>query len=76
MELYPFQLDKVNYRKEKKRVAEELMQTLKDPTVVVMADWLKIRGTLRKWSRLYCVLKPGILLIYKGPKTHKVLFTS
>lgn len=65
------QLQKDQYRHEKKRTAQELVQALKDPSVVVMADWLKVRGTLRKWSRFYCVLKPGILLIYKSPKTHK-----
>ncbi|VDN41176.1 unnamed protein product [Gongylonema pulchrum] len=36
-----------------------------------MADWLKIRGTLRKWNRYYCVLKPGLLLIYKSNKIDK-----
>ncbi|KAB7506058.1 Oxysterol-binding protein-related protein 8 [Armadillidium nasatum] len=29
------------YRTEKKRVARELLSTLKDPSVVVLADWLK-----------------------------------
>uniref|UniRef100_A0A914XBH7 PH domain-containing protein n=1 Tax=Plectus sambesii TaxID=2011161 RepID=A0A914XBH7_9BILA len=64
-------MQKKEYRHEKKRVAKELITALKDPTVVVMADWLKVRGTLRKWTRFYCVLKPGILLVYKSPKTHK-----
>ena len=66
------QLQKQNYRTEKKRVAAELLATLQDPTVVVMADWLKVRGTLRQWTRLFCVLKPGLLLLYKNPKTDKV----
>ncbi|XP_065415372.1 oxysterol-binding protein-related protein 8 isoform X10 [Chrysemys picta bellii] len=29
---------------------------------------LKIRGTLKSWTKLWCVLKPGVLLIYKTPK--------
>ncbi|GCB65815.1 hypothetical protein scyTo_0010013, partial [Scyliorhinus torazame] len=29
---------------------------------------LKIRGTLKGWTKLWCVLKPGMLLIYKTPK--------
>ncbi|TNN28959.1 Oxysterol-binding protein-related protein 8 [Liparis tanakae] len=29
---------------------------------------LTIRGTLKSWTKLWCVLKPGVLLIYK---THK-----
>lgn len=29
---------------------------------------LQIRGTLKSWTKLWCVLKPGVLLIYK---THK-----
>lgn len=66
------QKQKKEYRDEKKRVAAELVSALRDPTVVVMADWLKVRGTLRKWQRYYCVLKPGLLLVYKTDKTHKV----
>lgn len=28
----------------------------------------QIRGTLKSWTKLWCVLKPGVLLIYKTPK--------
>ncbi|EOB07744.1 Oxysterol-binding protein-related protein 8 [Anas platyrhynchos] len=28
----------------------------------------KIRGTLKSWTKLWCVLKPGVLLVYKTPK--------
>ncbi|XP_013408205.1 oxysterol-binding protein-related protein 8 [Lingula anatina] len=61
-------VQKKNYRKEKKRATKELLHTLKDPTVIVMADWLKIRGTLKGWTKLWCVLKPGLLILYKSPK--------
>uniref|UniRef100_A0A5S6QNA9 Oxysterol-binding protein n=1 Tax=Trichuris muris TaxID=70415 RepID=A0A5S6QNA9_TRIMR len=63
---------KQEYHQEKKRIAFELMQTLKDPTVVLIADWLKIRGTLRKWMRVFCVLKPGLFIVYKNQKTDKL----
>nr|XP_045622637.1 oxysterol-binding protein-related protein 8-like isoform X5 [Procambarus clarkii]XP_045622638.1 oxysterol-binding protein-related protein 8-like isoform X5 [Procambarus clarkii] len=56
------------YRREKKRVARELLSTLKDPAVVVLADWLKVRGSLKGWTKLWCVLKPGMLLLYKNAK--------
>ncbi|KAK8719058.1 hypothetical protein OTU49_014277, partial [Cherax quadricarinatus] len=56
------------YRREKKRVARELLSTLKDPAVVVLADWLKVRGSLKGWTKLWCVLKPGMLLLYKSAK--------
>lgn len=56
------------YRREKKRVARELLSTLKDPSVIVLADWLKVRGTLKGWTKLWCVLKPGMLLLYKSSK--------
>lgn len=72
MVLSPLQMQKQKYHYEKRRVAQELLHTLKDPAVVVMADWLKIRGSLRKWMKVYCVLKPGMLLLYKSAKTHKV----
>ncbi|KAM3725622.1 Oxysterol-binding protein-related protein [Dirofilaria immitis] len=62
---------KREYRDEKKRVTRELLTALHDPTIVVMADWLKIRGTLRKWNRYFCILKPGLLLVYKSNKVDK-----
>ncbi|CAD6187575.1 unnamed protein product [Caenorhabditis auriculariae] len=62
---------KKKYRDEKRRITKELVSALQDPTVVVMADWLKIRGALKKWNRFYCVLKPGLLIIYKNKKADR-----
>lgn len=62
-------VQKQNYRQEKKRAAKELSTALKDPSVVIMSNWLKIRGSLKSWTKLWCALKPGVLLIYKTPKT-------
>ncbi|CAL2051936.1 unnamed protein product [Caenorhabditis brenneri] len=62
---------KKEYRDEKKRVNDELLSALRDPTVVVMADTLKIRGALKKWNRYYCVLKPGLLILYKHKKADR-----
>ena len=64
------------YRREKKRVARELLSTLKDPSVVVLADWLKVRGTLKGWTKLWCVLKPGMLLLYKSSKAKVTITTA
>ncbi|XP_068117078.1 oxysterol-binding protein-related protein 5 isoform X2 [Hyperolius riggenbachi] len=61
-------VQKRNYRQEKKRATKQLFSALKDPSVVIVADWLKIRGSLKSWTKLWCVLKPGLLLIYKTPK--------
>lgn len=61
-------VQKQNYRQEKKRAAKELSTALKDPSVI-MSNWLKIRGSLKSWTKLWCALKPGVLLIYKTPKT-------
>uniref|UniRef100_A0A674PIE8 Oxysterol-binding protein n=1 Tax=Takifugu rubripes TaxID=31033 RepID=A0A674PIE8_TAKRU len=62
-------LQKQNYRQEKKRAAKELFSALKDPSVVIMSNWLKIRSSLKSWTKLWCALKPGVLLIYKTPKS-------
>ncbi|KMQ97379.1 oxysterol-binding protein 8 [Lasius niger] len=64
-----YKAQRKNYRMEKKRVANELLSSFKDPTVIVMSDWLKVRGTLKSWTKLWCILKPGLLLLYKNPKT-------
>ncbi|XP_022901207.1 oxysterol-binding protein-related protein 8 isoform X1 [Onthophagus taurus] len=63
-----YKVQRKHYRKEKKRMTNELLSSLKDTSVVVLADWLKIRGTLKSWTKLWCVLKPGLLLLYKTPK--------
>jgi len=62
------QVQKQNYRYEKRRATNELLSVLKDPSIVIIADWLKVRGSLRSWTKLWCVLKPGILLLYKSHK--------
>lgn len=36
------QVQKKNYRQEKKRAAKELSSALKDPSVVITANWLKV----------------------------------
>lgn len=63
-----YKAQRKNYRMEKKRVANELLSSFKDPTVIVMNDWLKVRGTWKSWTKLWCILKPGLLLLYKSPK--------
>ena len=62
------QVQKKNYRREKKKAAKELLSTLKDPSVILIADWLKVRGSLKGWTKLWCVLKPGLLVLYKSHK--------
>eukprot|EP00093_Oithona_nana_P003681 03681.XXX_35529_43133_1 [CDS] Oithona nana genome sequencing. len=57
-----------SYAKEKKRVERELLSTFKDQSIIVLADWLKVRGTLKGWTKLWCILKPGLLLLYRSPK--------
>ncbi|KAG8438410.1 hypothetical protein GDO86_008912, partial [Hymenochirus boettgeri] len=62
-------VQKKNYREEKKRATRQLFSALKDPSVVIVAGWLKIRGSLKSWTKLWCVLKPGLFLVYKTPKS-------
>lgn len=37
-----YKAQRKNYRREKKRVASELLNSLQDPAVIVLADWLKV----------------------------------
>ncbi|XP_043943192.1 oxysterol-binding protein-related protein 8-like [Protopterus annectens] len=59
---------KKSYKEEKKKSEKEFFHSLTDPSLTMMEDWLKIRGTFRMWSKLWCDLKPGMLLIHKSPK--------
>lgn len=64
-----YKAQRKTYRLEKKRVASELFHSYQDPGVIVLTDWLKVRGTLKSWTKLWCILKPGLLFLYKSPKT-------
>ena len=55
-QIFLFQVQKKFYRKEKKRATKELLSTLKDPSVIVMADWLKVCHG-REWSAK-CIQNP------------------
>jgi hypothetical protein len=59
---------KESYRREVKKVHKDAKGTLADPAVTILAGWLKIRGTLKNWFKLWCVVKPGLVLIYKNDK--------
>ncbi|XP_053622653.1 oxysterol-binding protein-related protein 8 isoform X2 [Plodia interpunctella] len=63
-----YKAQRQHYRREKKKAASALLHSIEDPSVVVLADWLKVRGSLKSWTKLWCVLKPGLLLLYKSPK--------
>ena len=59
-------MQRKNYRREKLRVARELSLALKDPSIMILSGELKVRGKLKGWTKLWAVLKPGLLLLYKG----------
>lgn len=63
-----YKAQRKNYKVEKKRVEKELLSTFKDETIIVLADWLKVRGSLKSWTKLWCVLKPGLLLLFRSQK--------
>ncbi|KAL8614450.1 hypothetical protein ACOMHN_007786 [Nucella lapillus] len=65
-----YKAQKRTYRSQKKEAAKELLSTITDPAVVLLGDWLKVRGTLKSWTKLWCVLKPGLFILYKSDK-HK-----
>ena len=39
-----YKAQKRSYRMQKKRVAKELLSTFKDESIIVLADWLKVRS--------------------------------
>lgn len=41
---------------------------MRDERIIILADWLKVRGSLKNWIKLYCILKPGIMLLFKSDK--------
>ena len=53
---------------EKKRITNDMLTIMRDEKIIILADWLKIRGTLKNWIKVYVVLKPGIMLLYKCDK--------
>lgn len=65
-----------SYRKEKKRVASELLNSLQDPAVIVLADWLKVRGTLKRYKLKKRSITNGIISIFLTLKLDEALVHS
>nr|CAB3264584.1 oxysterol-binding protein-related protein 8 [Phallusia mammillata] len=61
-------LQKQSYKMEKKKAENEFKMTANNPAVIILSDWLKVRSTLKNWSRVWCLLKPGLLFLYKNSK--------
>jgi len=49
-------------------VTEELNTALNDPSIIILSGALKVRGKLKSWTKLWAILKPGLLLLYKSNK--------
>ena len=61
-------IQKQTYKLEKKKAENEFKMIAQDPAVVILSDWLKVRNNLKKWSRMWCVLNPGMLIFFKNSK--------
>ena len=62
-----YRLQKQTYQNVKKRYTTEIDQLLNDSSIIIVSDWLKVRGTFRDWTKLWAVLKPGLILFYRNP---------
>ena len=63
-----YKKQKENYLTEKKRITNDILTIMRDESIIVLADWLKVRGSLKNWIKLYVILKPGIMLLFKSDK--------
>ncbi len=63
-----YKKQKENYLTEKKRINNDMLTIMRDERIIVLADWLKVRSSLKNWIKLYVILKPGIMLLYKSDK--------
>lgn len=55
-----YKAQRKTYRREKKRVASELLNSLQDPAIIVLADWLKVGLSLciiESTFGVFCILK-------------------
>ena len=66
--VFALQAKKQSYKLEKKRVARVISSALKDPAIIILQSWLKVRGSLKGWAKFWCVVKPGLLVLYKSSK--------
>lgn len=58
-------MQKQSYENAKKRITSELDYILKDSSGAIITGWLKVRGTFRDWTKLWAILKPGLILFYR-----------
>lgn len=54
-----YKAQRQHYRREKKRVTTELLSSLEDPAVIILADWLKV------WIGYFSILYFTINLFFQ-----------
>ncbi|GAU98121.1 hypothetical protein RvY_09304-2 [Ramazzottius varieornatus] len=57
---------KRKYKVEKKRLTDEIVQCLAESTFLIESGWLKARTTIKTWTKVWCDLKPGGMILYRN----------
>ncbi|OAF68597.1 hypothetical protein A3Q56_03694, partial [Intoshia linei] len=66
---------KKKYRIRKKLAAKEIAGLLRGADIIVKSDWLKVRSKLHGWSKYWCIIMPGFLILYKSDTNRKWIGT-
>eukprot|EP01136_Pigoraptor_vietnamica_P039828 Opistho-1_new@11048 len=61
-------LKKKEYRKEKRMRMENVLMNLADDSANMMSGWIKVRGSLKQWTKYYAIVRPGVLVYFRDDK--------
>ena len=65
-----FKSKRKDYHKQKKKVISDLFSTIEDINDV-KSGWLKVRVSLKRWTKLWFIVKPGFLLAFSSEDLSK-----
>ena len=62
---------KFGYLESKKRASMEVRQIFINRNTTIKNGWLRFRNSFKKWIKLYCVVKPGLLILFRSSQVLK-----
>ena len=62
---------RINYEEKKKQANIEVRQIFLNQDTTISSGWLRLRNTIKNWVKLYCVAKPGLLILFKSSRITK-----
>ena len=62
---------RISYKEKKKQANIEVRQIFLNQDTTIISGWLRLRNSIKNWVKLFCVAKPGLLILFRSSRVAK-----